>query len=216
MTSSHETETTLPLLGGVSAVPSREFANAPELVRTGISMRPAPEIVVGLVGAVGTPLDLVAEKLEQSFSRVAYKAVNIRLSDLLKAIPQIGSVLKNFPEAERIKTAMEAGSLLREKLVRGDALAGLAVSQLKLERDALGGTFEEHVYILRQLKHHEEVNALRGVYRDQFILLGVYMPRSMRVARLAERLARSEGKRRDEFRAKAGSPNIRVGVKRAS
>jgi deoxycytidylate deaminase len=159
--------------------------------------------VIGLVGAVGTPLDLVHEKLAQSFSRVAYKSVPIHLSGLLKSLPKLPFPISEFPEFQRIRTSMAAGTGLREKLKRADALAGLAVSQIKVERERLGGTFEGRAYVLRQLKHHDEAGALRDVYRDQFILLGVYMPRGMRVSRLAERLARSEGKKSDDLRASA-------------
>ena len=166
-------------------------------------MRPAPELVIGLVGAVGTPLDTVAGRLEESLSRVAYLCSHIRISQLLDSIEKFRATIVRDPESARLRTTMEAGTAFRETLNRGDALVGLAVTQIRTERERNGGSFEERAYVLRQLKHHEEVIALRDVYREHFILLGVYMPREMRVDRLAERLSRTEGKTSGELRAAA-------------
>src|SRR5262249_16652212 len=48
---------------------------------------PKPELVFGLVGAVGTDLKLLTTLLTQQLARVGYKTSAIRLSELLKQLP---------------------------------------------------------------------------------------------------------------------------------
>jgi cytidine deaminase len=49
------------------------------------------------------------------------------------------------------------------------------------------------VYVLRSLKRPEEVELLRDMYAEHFALLGVWAGREMRVTKLAQQIAESEG-----------------------
>lgn len=156
------------------------------------------ELVVGLIGAVGTPLDIVESVISRSLGRVEYGFTPVRLSSLL---PDVNVPIKQTPEDERIGAAMTAGTQFRETLERGDALAALAVGQIRIERG--DAPRERHCYVLRSLKHPAEVDALRSVYGDQFIAVAVHAPREERVLALARRIAETRSERSDDQRGRA-------------
>ena len=56
--------------------------------------------------------------------------------------------------------------------------------------------------MLKSLKNPKEVETLRRVYRDRFVLLGVYAPRKLRVEQLAAAIGDSRGQRSQDCRAK--------------
>lgn len=157
--------------------------------------RVGPELVVALIGAIGTPLDRIAQLLERALARVSYECVQIRLSELLQSF---GSI-PNAPEDTRIEAAMSAGTELREKLGRGDAVAALAVAEIARRREA--NTRGRCCYVLRSLKHPAEVDALRAVYAEQFIAVAVHAPKEERVSSLAQRIADTRQGRADEYRS---------------
>jgi cytidine deaminase len=164
-----------------------------------VNKRPSPELVVALVGAVGTDLDAVQIQIAVSLSRFGYSNCQfVRVSELFAAVAQPPPKA----EDERIRAGMDAGTELREKLKRGDAAMGLAVQKITSLR---GGEtpLENTVYVIRSLKNPDEVLRLRRTYRHHFICVGVYTPRQMRVTRLAEQIAHSHGQRTDEHRATA-------------
>lgn len=70
-----------------------------------------PEIVIGLVGAVGTDLQGVEERLSQELRRVGYTPTTIRLSSLISKFPKFSntSLTNGSSEDERIEALMTAG-----------------------------------------------------------------------------------------------------------
>lgn len=153
----------------------------------------APELIIGLVGAVGSPMDAVVSQLVKQLKRFDYTAEQIRLSRLLRETPE-GQKIDDSSKYSRISTSMDAGTALRERLGRGDALIALAAYEMRKIRRQRSGFDDEkeappplanHCFILRSLKHEHEVDRLRQLYGDQFVLIGVYSPRSTRVDRLA-------------------------------
>lgn len=90
---------------------------------------------------------------------------------------------------------MRAGTEFRKKIDRGDALALLAVGKIRELRKSARESEEEPiprcVYILRSLKHPDEVRTLRKVYGPGFLLVGAYSPRNTRVENLAKGIAQS-------------------------
>lgn len=142
-----------------------------------------PEIVLGLVGAVGTDLALVFDVLEAALDEVAYRAENVRLSALLGELDW-DRELPDAPLDEHIAKHMDAGDELRETWDRGDALALVAVPEILDRREAATGDPEipasRCAYVLRSLKHPDEVERLRSVYGRRFLLLAAYAPREKR------------------------------------
>lgn len=171
----------------------------------------SPELIVGLVGAVGSPMEEATEAIKAALERFGYSHKVIRLSSWIAETPA-AHLLKEADEYQRLKSAMEAGTWLREKTGRGDALLALGVAEMSRHRAAVAGSrssdevppaIDKHCFIRRSLKHELEVGRLRALYRDQFLLLGVYSSRSRRLAALADRIANSIGGRADQQKARA-------------
>ncbi|HEY3309171.1 MAG TPA: anti-phage dCTP deaminase [Desulfuromonadaceae bacterium] len=155
------------------------------------------EIIIGLVGAVGTNLGLVSEVIEEELSKLNYHTEIIRLSDILKEIPLYKKECKaNVSEDVRISSLMEAGDSLRKETNAGEALALLGISAIREIRLQKCGAPEKPIprqaYVFQSLKHPEEVKKLRKIYGGIFTLISVYSPRSERVDRLAEKIAESK------------------------
>jgi deoxycytidylate deaminase len=156
-----------------------------------------PELVIGLVGAIGTDLDMVQNELSEALQRVNYKSTETRLSRLLRGIPgEYWSSLPERSEVSRLRAHMEAGNRLREILERGDALALLGVLHIRHTRRIFSGDPSQPIprraYILRSLKRPEEVKTLRQIYGSAFVLLSAYCPRSLRRDNLCKRIARDQ------------------------
>jgi len=159
-----------------------------------------PELFFGLIGALGSPIDELGKALERALARVAYGAQVIHLS---KHLPELGTdfAIDSSTEDKRIGSAMHAGTLLRERLRTGEAMAWLAVSGIRGGRGAQPRG--RRAFILRSLKHQAELERLRAVYQDQFIAIAIHAPRAQRVDRLAQQFAASSGGRPDDFRDRA-------------
>src|SRR5579859_3624838 len=88
----------------------------------------APQIVIGLVGVIGTDMEVACSHISGALKAINYACESIRLSELLESLPdKISSKLKKAPFDKRYTTYMDGGNALREELERGDAMTGLAV-----------------------------------------------------------------------------------------
>jgi hypothetical protein len=75
---------------------------------------------------------------------------------------------------------MEAGNALRELMDNGDAVARLAMNEIRTLRELRTNDSNKPAprtaYILHSLKHPREASLLREVYGDAFSLVSVYQP----------------------------------------
>ncbi|HET8863761.1 MAG TPA: hypothetical protein VFM94_10985, partial [Solirubrobacterales bacterium] len=150
-----------------------------------------------MVGAVGTDLDLVSADLTFALNEYGYKTHEIRLSELLGDL-NWDEELPEKPLDEHIWTHMDAGNKLRFCWERGDAMALLAAAEIAAVRgENQTETYEEDdrplpldrfAFILRSLKHPKEVELLRSVYGNRFVLVAAYAPEEIRREALTERL----------------------------
>ncbi|PHR95553.1 MAG: cytidine deaminase [Blastopirellula sp.] len=163
------------------------------------------ELVIGLVAAVGTKLSQVTEHLTEQLELAGYETQIISISsDLI-------SMLKDVPESrgnnfKRINQLMTAGNELRasacevdDELGRqGDAvLAYGAATRIFLDREKQGGTSlpnGKKAFIISSLKRPEEVDALRAIYPQGFVLIGVHAEEDRR----RENLISSKGMSTEE------------------
>lgn len=151
------------------------------------------ELVIGLVGAVGTDLHHVADEIGVVLGTFGYHSNIIGLSSLLEELDW-EMHLAAEPYDEHIWTYMEAGNELCRRWRRSDALALLAVARITECRAAV--SLDERplyrtAFILRSLKRPEEVEFLRGVYGSRFVLIGAHSSRQHRTEALAKKIARS-------------------------
>ncbi len=174
--------------------------------------RLGPELFVGLVGAVGTDLGKVNQSLTRSLAAVGYSTVrvsqplgetglpptSIRLAKLLHEIPKYKD-LPTTPVDEYINQHMIAGDDIRKLTGQDDALAVMAIIEILKERkDAqekgklVNEIIPRRAYVLQSLKNPRELETLRDVYGDGFILLAAYSRHEARRDYLARRIAESK------------------------
>ncbi|MDZ7714353.1 MAG: anti-phage dCTP deaminase [Rhodovibrio sp.] len=161
----------------------------------------APELVIALVGAVGSDLDSVEAALTDKFRAARYEVVHVRLSRLMRDLPAYAYLAdKQYDgEDERIDTHMDAGNNLRDRSKRGDAIALLGVTaiqeeraQLRCDRNLKDNEVPSRVaYIIKSLKHPHEVQTLRKIYGPHLYVVSVYAPRHARKRSLQAFIARS-------------------------
>jgi len=148
------------------------------------------ELVIGLVGAVGTELKRVEDVLEERLGIAGYDVVHIRISR--KIIPLIVKPRDEAPanEYDRISWAMDDGDTAREK--SGDnsilALGAASLISSKRDKDPNGSPklARRRAYIIHSLKHQEEVYRLREIYPLGFYLIGVHSDKDRRIKFLKE------------------------------
>ena len=154
-----------------------------------------PELIIALVGASGARLDDLSGALKRQLTTFGYQTVDIRLSDLLHNfadwVDQEGT-----SEFERIRHLQKMGDAFRDRLKDGSALARAGIAEIRAKRRNLIGSPDRpapaYAYIVRQLKHPDEVDLLRQVYGSNFLLVAGHAPRVMRVAELARQMARKD------------------------
>jgi deoxycytidylate deaminase len=195
------------------------------------------ELVIGLVGAIGTDLPLVATRIGSLLTDAFdYAISHIGISDLLEIVDWPGNRDLSHEKWDlRTRARMDAGRDLCQGWQDHDALAQLAmlrISQIRDERngDESAKPLERHAYILRSLKRPAEVERLRAVYGSRFVLFGAYSPRRRRRAHLVDLLEESYGTReegnytldidrdllmRDEKESGEGGQNVRDTFHRA-
>jgi deoxycytidylate deaminase len=148
-----------------------------------------PELVFGLVGALGTDLHAIQQELQSALRMVGYNSSVIRLSKLMA----------DFQASTHASTASaetKMGELMRQgdELRRAgglDAMAALGISRLVSERteeNPDGSERQGHATILWSLKRQDEVETLREVYGQRFILIGGWATRDDRAAEVGRRL----------------------------
>jgi deoxycytidylate deaminase len=162
-----------------------------------------PELVFGIVAPLGIDLDQLIKFLQEELQRVGYVSTVIRLSKLLELVSGLESTLNTEPEHQRIRSHMHAGTELRTRTKEGGILARLAVAAIQQERKLITGDAnrpaEKRAYILRSLKHKDEVNDLRDVYGDGFVTISAYSPKKNRERALMTLLSKSEPDQEESF-----------------
>jgi cytidine deaminase len=163
--------------------------------------------VIGLVGATGTDLSLVAETITESLEAFEYDSEHIRLSDLLQIFDPSLPDREATALDEYVFRYQDAGDDFRKRLDRGDALALAAIARIQEIREERRGEqrpLQRFAYILRSFKTVDEVESLRRVYDTRLIVISAYSPRDARVNDMAQRIVDSDPARtEDNFRSQA-------------
>jgi deoxycytidylate deaminase len=154
-----------------------------------------PELVFALAGAAGTRLEDLSKKLKEALESFGYQTVDIRLSELLPQYSEWTPSL-DAEKPARTRHLQRMGDAFRKRLKNGAALALASVAEVRRKRAEISGSPDKPAaavaYILHQLKHPDEANLLRRVYRSSFCLIAGHAPRTQRVKDLGDRWAREE------------------------
>lgn len=147
------------------------------------------ELVIGLVGAVGTDLRKVIDVLESRLRAFGCSTHEVHVStDVIpKLVPRLSRDFKD--EHQRITTLMDAGNIARRQSGDNSALAlGTAayIASGRTHGDAGHGLRPKNAFIVYSLKHPEEVTRLREIYPQGFYLVGVHADEKRRHQYLTE------------------------------
>lgn len=168
----------------ISLPPSKNPLSKPhsENPLDAIRKRRSQELVIGLCGAAGAGVKSLKDSLKIQLIEQGYLVEHIRLSDLIAETDQNPILIKNLTGFKRYEKLQDIGDKLR-KSHSTNIVAQLAVRQIKILRSASFGNEDsptsevKHTkkvaYILDQLKHPDEVELLREVYRNNFYLVGL-------------------------------------------
>lgn len=158
-------------------------------------MAAKPELVIGLVGPIGSDLDAAAKEVGKALAPYGYNVKDVRLSKLLVEVQGGEYLAEDEPEDIRIERHMDAGDALRRQ-AGGHVVAGLGVGYIfdYRQREMDGDSAERLAFVLNSLKHPDEVEMLRETYGSRFVLIAVHTPTKDRLARLSMRIAVSRGK----------------------
>jgi deoxycytidylate deaminase len=165
-----------------------------------------PELVIGLVGAIGTDLRAASEAIARRLSSVGYTATEVHVSGLLHEIDRYSSLAAIHDREVYYDEHMNKGNELCEAVMREDAMALLAILQVRTWRDekqtsdAIAAA-PRRAFLINSLKRPKEIQTLKETYGDAFVLVGAYASRDTRRDTLASKIARSKNKEASQCRA---------------
>lgn len=142
------------------------------------------ELVIGLVGALGTDWDRIVQLLTERLERYGYKHTTIRMTK--DVMPRLARLPKAKPKFEHARSLIDLGNAIRKASHNNGVLGWAAAASIAETRPNKKGVTTKHAYIVRSLKHYEEVAALRTIYARGFYLFAVHTPRERRLELLRE------------------------------
>ena len=147
------------------------------------------ELVIGLVGAVGTELRRVADILKEQLQLAGYGVNFIHISE--NVIPLVQPIeFDEQDKSDRINKLMTAGNEARRNAGDNSVLAiGTAFriyEQRAKDKDGATQPSPKTAFIVSSLKRPEEVERLRNIYPQGFILLGVHADENRRLQYLMD------------------------------
>ncbi len=139
------------------------------------------ELIIGLVGAVGTDMDEVINVLVDRLKIVGYTTNKIKVSG--QVIPKLTNVdVAAVGEATRITRLMDAGDEVRKRSGDSGILALGVAAEIAALRPSSTASLKRTAFIVNSLKHPDEVLRLRQIYPRGFYLIGVHPDESVRTA----------------------------------
>lgn len=146
------------------------------------------ELVIGLVGSIGTDLRAVCQLIEERLKAFSYSARQIKISSDVIAMLGEEPVVDN--EYDRIDKFMAEGNRLRKECRDNSVLAlgaAAVIGKLRAEHAP-----RRNAYIVNSLKSPHEVQRLRKIYAGGFFLVGVHADYDRRHEYLVKDLRLSE------------------------
>ena len=150
-------------------------------------MTGSSELVLGLITTVGTNVQGLIASLQDQFKFFGFTVEVINVSkDILNQflttpVPQ--------SEYERIVKYMNLGDRVRKETKDNAILMRGAAGQIYSKRKKIDGEpqpREKIVYIIKSIKHPDEVTCLREIYGDGFYAIGVTSTKTDRINHLCK------------------------------
>ncbi|MFT6910739.1 MAG: deoxycytidylate deaminase [Oleiphilaceae bacterium] len=167
--------------------------NEPDLPENNTIKDEGTEIIFALVGAVGTELELVTDTIKRELATFDYRSELIRIStDIIKNLVELPE--SNTP-LEEINTYMSAGNKYRQLSGSNAALANATAAEISNRRLKEKGKqipLDKTAWIIRSLKHPEELETLRKIYGDGLFVVGVYSSKERREEYLSTKKRESD------------------------
>jgi deoxycytidylate deaminase len=175
-----------------------------------------PELIFAIAGPIGVDVGAISKAITECLDVVRYRAVSIKLTDEMKRIEINVDPPASNGKFDEYWWKMNYANELRKHYKKSDALARIAIDAIRFERarknianedandkgniqhstedfeQAKNRPINSFAYIVRQLKHPEEVKLLRQVYGKQFVLISAYAPEDKRRRRLLDDIKASE------------------------
>ncbi len=148
------------------------------------------DLVFGLIAPLGASLDSVEQQLRDQLSAFGYRIETIHLSSIITELYRDHYPSQKIKERfcncakdlERICLLQDGGDVLRIDTQRGDILAIAAISRIVQLRKEMGNG--PCVYLIRSLKHPEELSLLRDTYQERFYTVSAFSSRQRRIDHL--------------------------------
>jgi len=161
-------------------------------LRNALAQLKSKELVFGVVGYAGSGTSFSADQirwlLEKELAALQPKINLIKARELIdKHLQAIGISLPTGTKLQMVEGYQSAGDELRRTSQEHGAVAAYAVQKIR----ELRGATQNHpsVYIIDSIKHPAEVELLRAVYADAFVLVGVGCRPDVRKKRLERKYA---------------------------
>ena len=180
------------------------------------------ELVIALIGPIGTPLRVVYDEIKKQLSEYGYTPDNIHYFKVSEFIVEYANLVDNkitltdigkLPAFEKKMKKIELGNELRRRF-QNSFLIERVISEIfdlrtknttveKNEEDpstkiADAAQPRREVYIIDSIKNQEELDLLRLVYRDLIYCIGVSTSIEQRVQVLEQGIAFRDGKKNSD------------------
>jgi len=159
------------------------------------------ELILGLISTVGTDTDEVVKNIKEQLAFFRYETEVISVSGDVISQFEDGGDKKWESEFDRIKYYMDLGNQIRIETGDNSILMKGVARELYLKRstDDNGFVQPRHrvAYIIKSLKHPDEVDFMREAYGDGFHLIGVTSSYARRLKTLVDRKGLTEEKARE-------------------
>jgi deoxycytidylate deaminase len=167
-----------------------------------ITDRLSEELVIALVGPVGSGVSTAAAEIQRVLSgEFGYDVAPIfRPSEIIQQQAPLVEIIPPGKDdlAAYIRTMQDAGNALRKRF-GNEYLVEKIIEKIKLYRESHNGYVANveqpgrRAYIIDSLKNIEELTLLRNIYRESLCVVGVFAPDVIRRERLINGGAGAEG-----------------------
>jgi deoxycytidylate deaminase len=154
------------------------------------------ELVLGLISTVGTDVDEVIKDIQEQLVFFRYETEVISVSRDIISQFEVESPAEWNNEFDRISHYMDLGNRIRTKTRDNSILMKGVARQLYLKRPLDENQFVQPrkrvAYVIKSLKHPDEVDFMRDAYGDGFHLIGITSSYDRRLKNLVNRKGLSQ------------------------